>query len=95
MEKIELFVETKATKKILFYGRADSCNLYHVDNIEREEWQLILHFSKFVVLRLTLPFYPASLVQQILRQGIEVETFKIQQMDIDTLQELLDQNSKK
>lgn len=96
MEKIELSVETtKGTKKTVFFGRVDFVKLHHVSNLEREEWHLVLCYSKFPVYQNKFPFYPASFIQQLIRQGIDVETFRVETMDLDTYQDFTDLNTKR
>ncbi len=95
MEKIELFVETKKGQKVFFRGRVQSAILHSIDTMERQEWHLVLRYSKFTVFKGIYQFYPATIVQQLLKQGIMTEVFQLHQMDIDTLQELLDQNTKR
>lgn len=95
MKKTELFVETRSGKKIFFFGRVETGTMTHFHKDGREAWTLILYLGKMVVFRCEYAFYPATIFQQLMQQGIEIEIYEIQQLDIDTLQELLDQNSKK
>ena len=96
MKKIELSVETtKGAKKTVFFGRVDFCNLHHVSNMEREEWHLVLYNSKFSVFQQKYPFYPATFIEQLVRQGVEVETYRVDQMNLDTYQDFTDLNTKK
>lgn len=95
MEKIELSVETPKGKKIFFHGRVQSAILHQINLIEREEWQLVLRYSKFTVFKGTYHFYPATLLQQLIKQGVTTEIFQLHQLDIDSYQCLLDLNTKK
>lgn len=94
MKKTELFVETKNVKKVFFYGRVESGTITHFRKDGRDSWTLILYFGKMVVFRQEYAFYPATIFQQLMQQGIEIEVYEIQQLSLECLQELLDQNTK-
>jgi len=92
MEKIELKIPIENGNRILFSGRVDFCGLYHVNSLEGESWTVKLYFSKFPVWQMTVNFYPAMVVQQIIKQGIDLETFHASKLSIEDLQILLDQS---
>lgn len=94
MKKTELFVETNSGKKVFFYGVVQNAFLTEFVDIEKTVWQLVLYNQKFVVYRANYAFYPATVVQQLAQQDIIVETYNVQQLDIETQQILLDLNTK-
>lgn len=95
MENIELYVETAKGRTIFFVGPITGAFVVEQTETPGHFFTLFLYDDSIRVASFRFGYYPTTLTQQLLQQGVLPKNIFVRELDIEEQQALLDQNTLK